>query len=48
MMFEFSEESNKKTLGLLNGKTISVEKLLKKNLNVNFNKLLLERLSFKK
>lgn len=42
MMFEFSEESNKKTLGLLNGKTISVVKLLSKNLNVNFNKLLLE------
>ena len=37
MLFEFSEESNKNTLGLLSGKTVSVNKLLGKNLNVNLN-----------
>ncbi len=40
MLFEFSEESNKNTLGLLSGKTVSVNKLLGKNLNVNFNSLI--------
>lgn len=40
MLFEYSEESKKPTLGLLKGKSISIRNLVNKKLNVNFNNLL--------
>ena len=39
MLFDYSEESGMKTLGLLRGNTISIEKKFEIKLNVNFNKL---------
>ena len=42
MLFEYSDESKTETFGIIKGKTKSVERLIKKNLNVNFNKLVFE------
>tara|TARA_B110000003_G_C16654500_1_gene535850 strand:+ start:13356 stop:13997 length:642 start_codon:yes stop_codon:yes gene_type:complete len=43
MLFDYSEESEMKTLGLLKGNTISVRKKFEINLNVNFNNLNFEK-----
>lgn len=43
MLFDYSEESKMKTLGLLKGNTISIEEKFKIRLNVSFNKLNFEK-----
>ena len=42
MLFDYSEESKINTFGIIKGKTSSLDKLIKKNLNVNFNKLVFD------
>lgn len=47
MLFDYSEESEMKTLGLVKGNSISVEKKFSIKLNVNFNKLNFEKKHYK-
>lgn len=46
MLLDYSEESKINTLGIIKGRTEHVEKLIGKNLNVNFNKLAFEKKQF--
>jgi imidazole glycerol-phosphate synthase subunit HisH len=46
MLLDYSAESKVSTFGIIKGKTEPVEKLIGKNLNVNFNKLVFKKTKF--